>query len=398
MASLEQHTSDSVRFLGEPFENVNRWMDEFFARYGPLHRKVRHHREGIEEAREIFGDRAALAAAIHILRDCRHIPRKQDYELGYADALGLKRNWSTAAYIKYSEGDFESVVEQLLRPSGIVLWSFVDSDAVQFLLQSFTALASDDIQAALPKLPTATEKRNSLSPLKTIDPGLITREAASPEVLGYLEEVKRSPLFTSISSIQEATLAFVPIDQLVTPLVCIDYEYLDSLKPELSGLEDVQLARFALPQTLATQVKAVAEPTQRNWTFVSNQKTLTVSPARVRQTSQGTEVTFLVAANWSLILVANYSGRLILRNGIHRAFLLAKMGMKTVPCVLVNEVGDLPNIHNTTYPSFAPQMLIQPRPPLLVDFLDPELCLQVPLQRTHKVIRIAAEELVIPVD
>jgi hypothetical protein len=125
---------------------------------------------------------------------------------------------------------------------------------------------------------------------------------------------------------------------------------------------------------------------------------LTVSPARVRQTSQGTEVTFLVAANWSLILVANYSGRLILRNGIHRAFLLAKMGMKTVPCVLVNEVGDLPNIHNTTYPSFAPQMLIQPRPPLLVDFLDPELCLQVPLQRTHKVIRIAAEELVIPVD
>jgi hypothetical protein len=28
---------------------------------------------------------------LHILRDCRHVPAKSDYETGYVDALGLKK-------------------------------------------------------------------------------------------------------------------------------------------------------------------------------------------------------------------------------------------------------------------------------------------------------------------
>ncbi len=398
MASLAQHNDDCLKFLGEPFEGVNRWVDEYFAQYGPTHRRFRHHREGIEEARALFGDRGATAAAIHILRDCRHIPRKQDYELGWVDALGLKQNWSAAAYIKYSQEDFESLAEQLLKPSGLALWSFIDPPSLQLFLTSMTRLEPREIEALPAVWQKAAAKRDSLPPLKPREPAFLPAETASAGVAEYLNEMRATPLLAALSTGQEVSLAFVRLDQLVNPLVFLDYELLDSLKPELPATDDIQVARFAMPKTLVTHVKAITDPTQRNITFVSNEKTLTVGPMQVSQTPEGTEVKFIVGANLSMLIVANCSGRLIIRNGVHRAFLLAKMGVDLAPCVLVNESGPIPNLPNAAYPTFTSPVLALPRPPLLSDFFDPELCLEVPLLRTHKMIRISAEETIIPVD
>jgi hypothetical protein len=71
MARYEEHCEDCVRELGEPFGEVHKWLDEFFARLGfcEKHRDVRHHEVGIEEARVKWGDRAAEAARIHIRKD-----------------------------------------------------------------------------------------------------------------------------------------------------------------------------------------------------------------------------------------------------------------------------------------------------------------------------------------
>jgi hypothetical protein len=314
------------------------------------------------------------------------------------DALGLKKNWSTAAYIKYSEGDFESLVEQMLKPSGLVLWSFIDSSLVQPLLVSLTRLDQKSIAELVADWGKAATKRASLAPLTPTATALISSQPSRPEVAAYLNEVKESPLFQVISSRQDASFAFVPLDQLVNPLVYIDFEYIDSIKPELPSTDDLQVARFALPQTLVSQVKAAADPTQRSIIFVSNEKSLTVSPVQVRPTPNGTEVTFLVAPNFNMLLVANHSGRLVIRNGIHRAFLLATMGVKVAPCILINDAGPIPNVQMSSYPAFTTSVLALPRPPMLHDFLDPELCLEVPLQRTHKLIRISAEEVMIPID
>src|SRR5260370_42609754 len=103
MASLEQHKADCVKYLGAPFEDVHKWIDEFFSKYGPSHRRFRHHREGVQEARQLFGEAGAKAAIVHILRDCRNIPRKKDYDSGQADNLGLKSEWPLTTYISYTE-------------------------------------------------------------------------------------------------------------------------------------------------------------------------------------------------------------------------------------------------------------------------------------------------------
>ncbi|HWZ76950.1 MAG TPA: hypothetical protein VNX87_10455 [Candidatus Sulfotelmatobacter sp.] len=396
MASLLQHNDDCRRFLGESFENVNKWMDEYFAQYGPTHRRFRHHREGIEQARELFGARGAVAAAIHILRDCRHIPRREDYDLGHVDALGLKANWSVASYIKYSQEDFESMVEQLLRPSGSVLWSFMDQADVQILLSSLTRLDAKQIEQLIAGWQQTTAKRTALPPTPNLySPAPIE----NPDVLQYLRELEeKHPTFKDIAPGKEVSVNLVQLSQLVNPLVLIDYELLDSLKPELPLIDEIHIARFALPQEVRIPIKAMLDPTMRNAMFVSNDKTMTVSPARVQQTPLGTAVTFLVGASGSALIAANYSGRLILRNGIHRAVLLAMMGVKSAPCIVVKEDGPVVAAATTAFPTFTDAVLSLPRPPIVMDFLNQDLILQVPLQRTHKLVKISAEETIVPID
>ena len=73
MADFEQHCRETQIILGNRFEIVHRWLDEFFLspQYGTRHRRLRHHEAGIHEAARLFGPEAAKAARIHIVTDLR---------------------------------------------------------------------------------------------------------------------------------------------------------------------------------------------------------------------------------------------------------------------------------------------------------------------------------------
>jgi hypothetical protein len=79
MATFDQHCRDCERLLGDRHETVNHWMDEFFRKFGPHHRRFRHHWDGVREARVLFGDAGATAAIVHIVRDCGEVPKRRDY-------------------------------------------------------------------------------------------------------------------------------------------------------------------------------------------------------------------------------------------------------------------------------------------------------------------------------
>lgn len=82
MPSFEKHCEDCIKELGEPFPHVHLWLDELFKKLGPKHRDVRHHTGGVEEVRKAWGDRAALAAEIHIRADCgQHIPAEDEAQM-----------------------------------------------------------------------------------------------------------------------------------------------------------------------------------------------------------------------------------------------------------------------------------------------------------------------------
>lgn len=69
MGTQAEHCEDCLRALGDRFERVHQWLDEFQPEYGPRHRVFRHHAEGVEWIRVNWGDGAAEAARIHIRRD-----------------------------------------------------------------------------------------------------------------------------------------------------------------------------------------------------------------------------------------------------------------------------------------------------------------------------------------
>ena len=71
--SFEEHCKECKQKLGKRHEDVHKWLDEFAfsAQYGMRHRRVRHHRAGIEKARRLFGEDGAQAAMLHVLADLR---------------------------------------------------------------------------------------------------------------------------------------------------------------------------------------------------------------------------------------------------------------------------------------------------------------------------------------
>lgn len=106
MASFEEHCRDCERILGNRCEAVNRWMDEDFRKFGPLHRFSKHHTRGVKEAAELFGELGRKAALVHILKDCGFIPTARDWAEQRVDSLGIdpskpfKGHWDPRDFIE----------------------------------------------------------------------------------------------------------------------------------------------------------------------------------------------------------------------------------------------------------------------------------------------------------
>lgn len=395
MATLEEHEADCIKLLGEPFREVNVWLDAYSRTHGGLHRKFRHHKEGVEEARRLFGDRGAAAAIVHILRDCRNIPREKDYSDGAVDPLGLKKDWPIAAYAKYTEEAFSTLVKHALEgPLGIVLWSFFQNQAdLNAFLGSATHLNAEQRAECLTRWPEAVKKLEELPVVEAAEPLL---RSPSGKAWEHFDWYSQQPVYQSIAKqVEKTEFGFIEVDKLINPLVLLDYEYVEELRATLEGDDEGALTRFALPKQVTSTIKAFRD--QRSVTLVSPQKTFGFVELNVEEVpDKGIEVRFLIATSLQVIIVSHVGGRLFLRSGIHRAFLLASIGAKEIPCILIHEM-QTPTVASA-YPTFSPAILAKPRPPLLIDALDQDLTLKVPIQRTHKVVRISAEDILIPVD
>lgn len=396
MAKLEQHKLDCVRWLGADFESVHRWLDEYMRTAGAQHRKFRHHREGILEAGSLFGGHAGLAAAIHVLRDCRNIPKMQDYADGTVDALGLQTRWPITAHIRYPEEAFLALVNnQLNGPFGVLLWAFIGNE-IPLLLNNNTKLTPDEIAKALDgEWKLAVSHRNTLPPFESSD---TVKQIPDGPVKGYFDQISQTPLFRQLMT-QFGGLGFgyVSTQSLVTPLALIDCEYVEQLRAELPDNDELSIAKFCAPEVVAVPIKAGVEQPGRTVSFVSSHQTMTVGGIQVEQIADGgIQIKYLVTNAATMVIVSRVGNRLYLRSGIHRAYLLASLGMKDIPCIAVTENQITPLASG--YPSFSPAALAQPRPPLFSDYFDAKLSLTARLQRMNKVIRITAEEFLVPVD
>jgi len=85
MPHWKEHARDCEEQLGKDWVVVHQWLDELASIYwtSKLHRLYRHHKEGVEEVRQKWGDEAATAAEIHILKDEGNIPSEAEIHAKY---------------------------------------------------------------------------------------------------------------------------------------------------------------------------------------------------------------------------------------------------------------------------------------------------------------------------
>jgi hypothetical protein len=396
MASLNQHMRDCKFLIGEDCESVNRWMDECFKEYGPLHRFKRHHREGIRQAESIFGDLGRRAATVHILRDCRQIPRESDYSDGTVDKLGLRAKWPVSAYIRYSDDAFERLAMFSLHGPEAVLnvSSFRTREDLAQILRS-SRLAGDErrVNAILEQWPAFVEAKENSRPL--VEPSIDDLTDAQRQ---YVEELGSHPLMQSVKTQYGGyEVRLVSPSSLINPLVWIDLEYIEQLRPELTGTDDRDAIKFAVPREVNVSTQVAVDPDMRGVSLVSAQKYIAAMPPLINQVpGVGMMVSFSIVGLPQLILASRVNGKLYLRNGMHRAFLLAASGVSAIPTVIVDERQLTPI--STMYPSFNNAVLETELPPFLSDLLNSNFTVNIPIARTQKVIRIHVQDLLIPVD
>lgn len=88
----KEHCKECKEEFGDTFERVHKFLDSFAAEFGWDHRRILHHKYGIEIVRCFFGESGAKAAELHIKNDCNgEIPEVEDWlDVNYWLNLGPK--------------------------------------------------------------------------------------------------------------------------------------------------------------------------------------------------------------------------------------------------------------------------------------------------------------------
>lgn len=113
MARSDEHCFIDEKHFGRAFPEVHRWLDAYAHKDGAGHRRRRHHQEGVEEIREMWGNDAARAAELHIVIDMGHLPTQSEWRrAGVVDAKGRFNNMNAM-------GILDSSLEVL--PTGLIV-------------------------------------------------------------------------------------------------------------------------------------------------------------------------------------------------------------------------------------------------------------------------------------
>lgn len=391
---------DCVRYLGAPHEDVHRWLDQYMPKLGGAHRRELHHKEGIEEAARRFGESGRQAAIVHVLRDCRNIPRKEDYIDGTADQLGGRKDWPVAAYALYTEKAFGDLVNfHLNGPQAILLWGFIE--AREELGRLWNGLVKVEGPGHSPNeaaWQTAVAARKALSPIK---PAAISEfEVFSAEDNTTIRKIcEEQPAFQdSLMSLMSAGVktgfCWVSPRYLISPLATIDYGHMEELRAELEGQDRADLVRFAFRGGAPLRFRAAVQGNTVVVTTRSHNATLGLP--RIVQNEDGSahvRLDITAFAEFSHVILAHE--RLFIANGIHRCFLLASMGFDKVPCLLTQMAG-APMV-TSVYPVFTAQVMHADRPPTVTDFFDEALVTKVNPILKQKVMNVTVTEFPVPI-
>jgi hypothetical protein len=154
------------------------------------------------------------------------------------------------------------------------------------------------------------------------------------------------------------------------------------------------LLRYSLRKPAPGKVAMIAGPFENQVTITAPDTNLQVVGQMNADHPLGKVLGFIIGGGIPWIQVVAFQGRHVLRDGYHRAIGLLRNGIFEVPVARIEgaQVADL-----GLRPGFLPaDVVLGAQPPLLTDFLDDALSRNGQMHRESKVVRIAADQFVVP--
>jgi hypothetical protein len=171
--------------------------------------------------------------------------------------------------------------------------------------------------------------------------------------------------------------------------------YTDDAEQRVAGVDPsdlLSIAAVSLPEPVPSGLPAQYDPVRKTWMLAAPNPNLQVVGNFSSQIPPGVMgFGFGLAVLPSVLQVAEFEGRYLLRDGYHRAYGFLGRGITSVPA-FVRSFSDLEEL------AIGPGMLphdafLGDRPPLLPDYLDDSVAVDVELPAFQKMIVIQALEL-----
>lgn len=218
-----------------------------------------------------------------------------------------------------------------------------------------------------------------------------------PDGEGFGEHVaafRETPGFRALldgSSRGDWRLGLVPVDALVAIQTGVE---VGAHRDVPTWSEDrIGLLRAALPLSVPTVdlSSSLDTPQHRRLgvQLTARSPNLAVTGKHVDHHEEGVDVTFEVRPKPNFVHVTRYRGRLLLRNGYHRAYQVVRAGGTRLPAV-VRDVDDYAATGGAHTRNFDEDVAFSERPPLVVDY-DSGAAATVLRPARNKVIRCVAE-------
>jgi len=214
----------------------------------------------------------------------------------------------------------------------------------------------------------------------------------------HLEAVTKSPVFAEAIGRDKWSFALVEIDKLVCFQKYIDIGYSEETGGNFELGEMQNLMEFCLPLKPPKKPLArSAETGQYAFTISSANLDLRILGMVQQQDPLTKRSIFGFPVGWGIpfIQIVRHKNRCYLKNGYHRVYALRRGGITHVPCILI-ESDDYAQTGAARQGFFGTELLLSEKPPIFAHFLSDELAPELEMHSLIKVVRIKAEEFLVP--
>ncbi len=276
-----------------------------------------------------------------------------------------------------------------------------EQEARDFLNGLCVVQGQAEIEAHKNRCAAAAETVKGLGP-RVLSP--VNQRELAPSYSTYAKQLCDQPAFRQLFGSKFA-LREVELEHLVCFQRYVDTEHSAELAAKMRS-SDKYILESCLPLEFRQDVQVSFDQAVPGVTFSSVSPKLQFAGLQITGFG-GPEITYggqqvkqvgvllLIGTQPNYVQVVGYNGRYFLKNGYHRAYAALLSNRKQIPAV-VSESEDFAGTGALNTGFFSRELLLGDAPPLVTDFLNDRIAVDVKLKPMRKVIRVRADDFLVP--